>query len=141
MKNRLWSLNFKALILLCSMGSVSLYAEGNTAPEITSDSPETVESSDTGTIVFTATGGTTEAPPDDRGCPPWVKTGSKTYTWTIQVIDGDTPSSDPGSDVQSESDTLALYLDIGCTVEIVVSLQEEWEDSSETPVTLYWPES
>ncbi|CAN5524111.1 hypothetical protein BH09VER1_BH09VER1_50580 [soil metagenome] len=128
----------KRILLLSLWGSCLLRAA--TPPEVHSDHPDCVEWDES--VTYTASGGSTDAPPDDFGKPPWHRTGNRQYIWNI------TPK-EPGSDgvmPKVEDDgkitkgTLVFDPQIPGSWSISVTLQEEWEDSNEAePLTVYWP--
>lgn len=137
-----WYFKLIALGVSVALVQTSDLKAGNIAPEVTSSEGDVVLSSDGGTALFTATGGSSETPPDDRGCPPWERTGNKKYTWYIESVEGDLPLTSPGSESETDSDTLTVTIDPEkyFQIKVKVSLREEWQDSSDVPVTLYWPE-
>jgi len=117
---------------------------GEEPPSLSSDKPEFNDVIDGGTATFTASGGSTEEPPADRGCPPWTKTANRQYTWHVTVVEageeGDI-DADPVDGTVTTSETLTLTIEKPGKVEVSVALQEEWEDSSEEPQKLFWPEA
>ncbi|CAN5469153.1 hypothetical protein BH09VER1_BH09VER1_26290 [soil metagenome] len=114
-------------------------------PTLSSDQPEYNDVNDGGTATFTAADGSTDSPPDDRGCPPWTKTGNRKYFWHVSVVESSDEEGDietsPGDGADSTDPTLTVPIEIPGKVEISVAIQEEWQDSSDDPTKLYWPES
>jgi hypothetical protein len=125
--------------LLLAMSHAALIAED--APTITKDSDDVIDASESKTVTFTVSGGSTDEPDDDRGCPPWSKTGNKRYIWKVTQQEGSL-TTNPADGATSTSPTLTMQTipSEGGKIEVSASLQEEWADSSETPIKLFWPE-
>ena len=82
-------------------------------------------------------GGSTDNPGVGQGHPPWTKTGNIRCTWGIQGSRG-LASMDDG-DISTEPSNTA-YSEMAGTFEEIVSYQEEYQDSSDPPNRVYWPQ-
>lgn len=97
-----------------------------------------------GVSIFTVRGGSTDAPPDEMGCPPWAKTGNRRYVWQVEwteVCDDVKMPTDPGDGAVTVQDMIVVSDSVPGVISISVGLQEEWRDSGEEPRTIYWPEA
>lgn len=91
------------------------------------------------TLTLNADGGSTE-PDNSQGRPPWTKTGNVRYNWTIEPVDGSVDMSVSDGDITAEP-YITVYSDgPGGQNSVQVSYQEEYQDSSNPPNRVYWPE-
>lgn len=93
-----------------------------------------------GVALYTAHGGSTDAPPDELGCAPWVRTGNRRYFWQVPCKEGKL-QTEPAEGVSATQDTLLVVPNVAGTFSVHAYLQEEWRDSGENPRTIYWPEA
>lgn len=127
------------LVAIISLGNLWC----SEAPSLSFSGENERETSSSAALTFTASGGSTEEPSEDKGCAPWTKTGNKQYLWKVEIIedvDGESPSTSPGNGETSTSPKLTMNFDKPGKIKITVGLQEEYKDSSSTPIKLYWPE-
>lgn len=152
------SFSIRSLVVLFVCALVTLYLipqtmsyGDNEAPTLTvdlggyadtnnDDSNLQVLSASGESISVNADGGSTDAPDSSaQGCPPWTKTGNVQYMWHIQNVDGSVYTSVNDGDTTTEP-SMTVNLDNNGDITVAASYQEEYQDSSSSPNTIYWPQ-
>lgn len=131
------------LVIVLGMAWPLVATKAEESPELEAHQREVSLVGD-GVSLFTAWGGSTDAPPDDMGCPPWVKTGNRRYIWHVEgteICEGGRIPTDPDDGAVTTEEMLIVSDSVPGSISISVSLQEEWRDSGENPRTIYWPEA
>lgn len=90
--------------------------------------------------MYTVHGGSTDAPPDELGRPPWMKTGNRRYIWQVRCKEG-MLQTEPAEGAVTTQDTLLVVPNVAGSFSVNVFLQEEWRDSGDESRTIYWPEA
>ncbi len=100
--------------------------------------------SETEPLKATVTGGSTNPPPVFLGTPPWFRTGERQFTWHFVVtepVEGGMGPMHPLDGLVTTANTLDIPMDQPGSFTLWVTMQEEWQDSSDPPNYLFWPQS
>ncbi len=109
-----------------------------TPPLVLSDQPEYMLFGET--INYALSGGSTDAPPDTFGRPPWTRTGKRQYVWHVKESEPEadgTVETDPADGKITTTNSFSLKIEKPGTWDISVTLQEEWQDSEEEPLKVF----
>jgi len=110
-------------------------------PTVETEGSDTVLVNETDFTKFVATGGRTDAPAG-LGTAPWIRTGGRQYIWHLNVtepVEGGLQNPHPLDGTVTACDTLMVPQDKAGSYTVSVSLQEEWQDSGNPQLTLFWP--
>jgi hypothetical protein len=128
--------------LLFPAGLIAATAWADEAPLLKNEGAEVVAVNDSESSKFTASGGYTDPPPATLGTPPWVRTGRRQYLWNLVITEpvaGELEGTHPQDGTVTSTGVLYVPQDKAGSFSVSVSLQEEWEDSGNPRISLFWP--